>query len=150
MANWKSPNRSVVTPIIMVKDAMKAVEFAKHVFGAELIARPLMRSSGELWNAEIKIGDSTIMFTEPPEGHEIPGFIYVHVADADTVFEKAVAAGAEAILKPMDQFYGEHDGGFKDAQGNIWWVSTHKEIVDDDEVERRARDMEKQMAGDRT
>ena len=115
MSGWQSPNRSTVTPIIMVKDAMKVIEFSKDVFGAEMVGEPLMRADGVLWNAELKIGDSTIMFTEPPEGHEIPGFIYVHVPDADEVFNKAIAAGAEPILKPMDQFYGEHDGGFKDA-----------------------------------
>ena len=148
MSNWQSPKRSTVTPIIMIKDAMKTIEFAKSIFGAELVGRPLMRANGLLWNAEVKIGDSTIMFTEPPEGHEIPSFIYVHVPDADETFDRAVAAGAEAILKPMDQFYGEYDGGVKDAQGNIWWVSTHREIVDEAEVERRARAIENQMSGD--
>ncbi|MHA7871417.1 MAG: VOC family protein [Hyphococcus sp.] len=147
MSNGQSPKRSTVTPIIMVKDAMKTIAFAKSVFGAKLLGRPLMRSNGMLWNAELKIGDSTIMFTEPPEGHEIPGFIYIHVPDADSTFDKAVAAGAEPIMKPEDQFYGEHDGGFKDAQGNIWWVSTHKEIIDEDEVERRAREVEANMSG---
>jgi len=145
MSNWQSPNRSTVTPIIMVKDAMKTIAFAKEVFGAELVGKPLMRADGLLWNAEVKIGDSTIMFTEPPEGHEIPGFIYVHVPDADKTFNKAVAAGAEAILKPMDQFYGEHDGGFKDAQGNIWWVSTHCKMLTSKEVEVGARAFEAQM-----
>lgn len=145
MTEWQSPNRSTVTPIIMVKHAMKTIDFAEKVFGAELVSAPLMRADGLLWNAEVKIGDSTIMFTEPPEGHEITGFIYVHVPDADETFDKAIAAGAEAILKPMDQFYGEYDGGFKDAQGNIWWVSTHRKALTSEEVEAGARAFEAQM-----
>ncbi|WDI30605.1 VOC family protein [Hyphococcus flavus] len=146
MTSWKSPNRSVVTPIIMVKDAMKTMDFVSEVFGGEVVGEPLMRGDGSLWNAEVKIGDTNIMFNAPPEGHEIPGFIYVHVADADATFEKAVAAGAEPIMKPMEQFYGEYDGGFKDKQGNIWWVSTHRKVLPPGEIEKAAREFEAQMA----
>ena len=72
----------------------------------------------------------------------MPGFIYVHVPDADAVFEKALAAGAEAIIPPAEQFYGEYDGGVRDAQGNMWWISTHREVLSDDEAEARARAFE--------
>lgn len=143
MTDWQSPKRSTVTPIIMVKDAMKSLEFAQTVFGAELIGKPLMRRDGVLWNAEVKIGDSTIMFTDPLDGPGMPAFIYVHVPDADAVFEKAVAAGAQTIMPPTEQFYGEYDGGVQDAQGNMWWVSTHRKVMSDEEVEKAAREFEK-------
>ena len=142
MTSWQSPKRSAVTPMIMVKDAMQSVRFAEEVFGAEPVGRPLMRADGSLWNAEVRIGDSTIMFTEAAARHAMPGFIYVHVPDADAVFEKAVAAGAKAIMPPTEQFYGEYDGGVRDAQGNMWWISTHRELLSDDDVEARARTFE--------
>ncbi|MEO1251254.1 MAG: VOC family protein [Pseudomonadota bacterium] len=145
MAQWQSPKRSTVTPFVMVKDAKKTIEFAIDVFGAALVSKPLMRADGSLWNAEVKIGDSTIMFSEPQDDMQFPVFLYVHVPDADETFKRAVAVGAEPMLPPTDQFYGEHDGGFRDAQGNIWWVSTHKEIVEEKEIERRAREHEKRM-----
>ncbi|WP_425408348.1 VOC family protein [Hyphococcus sp.] len=145
MPQWQSPNRSTVTPIIMVKDAIKTIEFVKDVFGAELVGKPLMRGDGSLWNAEVRIGDTNIMFNAPPEGHEIPAFIYVHVPDADAVFANAVKRGAEPIMKPEEQFYGEYDGGFKDAQGNIWWVSTHRKVMPAGEIEAAARAFEKRM-----
>ena len=121
---------------------MKAVEFVKTVFGAELVGRPLMRADGTLWNAEVKIGDSTVMFTDPGADNGMPAFIYVHAPDADAVFEKALAAGAEAIMPPTEQFYGEYDGGVKDPCGNIWWISTHRKVMSDDEVEKAARAVE--------
>lgn len=142
MTNWQSPKRSTVTPIVMVKDAMKSIEFAESIFGAKLVGKPLMRSDGSLWNAEVKIGDSNIMFTDAADGHDMPAFIYVHVADADAVYEKALSAGAEAILPPTEQFYGEYDGGVKDAQGNIWWIATHRKLLTDEEVETAAREFE--------
>lgn len=142
MTNWQSPKRSTVTPIIMVKDAMKVVEFAKTVFGAEFVGKPLMRSDGSLWNAEVKIGDSNIMFTDAADGHDMPAFIYVHVADADAVYKKAIAAGAQGVMPPTEQFYGEYDGGVQDAQGNMWWVATHRKVLSDEEVEKAAREFE--------
>ena len=142
MTNWQSPKRATVTPIIMAPDAMKVVAFAQEVFGAELVGRPLMRADGSLWNAEVKIGDSTIMFTDAQGGPAMPAFIYVHVPDADEVYEKALAAGAQAIMPPAEQFYGEYDGGVQDAHGNMWWISTHRKVLDDDEVEKAARAFE--------
>lgn len=142
MTDWQSPKRSTVTPIIMAPEAMKAVAFAQEVFGAELVGRPLMRADGSLWNAEVKIGDSTIMFTDPQGGPAMSAFIYVHVPDADAVYEKALAAGAQAIMPPAEQFYGEYDGGVQDAYGNMWWISTHRKELGDDEVEKAARAFE--------
>ena len=142
MASWQSPLRSTVTPFVMAKNAMQAVEFAQAVFGAEPVGRPLLRADGSLWNAEVKIGDSTVMFTDSGADQGMPAFIYVHVPDADAVYEKALAAGAEAIMPPTEQFYGEYDGGVKDAWGNIWWISTHRKLLSDDEVETAARALE--------
>jgi len=142
MADWQSPKRATVTPIVMVENAMKAVEFARAVFDAEPVNAPLMRADGSLWNAEMKIGDSTVMFTDAAGGHAMPAFIYVHVPDADAVYEKALAAGAEAVMPPAEQFYGEYDGGVKDTCGNIWWVSTHRKLMSDDDLAAAARAFE--------
>ena len=142
MTDWQSPKRSTVTPIVMVADPLKVVEFAREVFGAELVGKPLMRADGSLWNAEVKIGDSTIMFADPQGGPSMPAFIYVHVPDADAVYEKALAAGAQGVMPPTDQFYGEYDGGVQDPQGNMWWISTHREALSDEEVEAAARRFE--------
>lgn len=146
MPHWQSPKRATVTPVIMVKDVMKTIEFAKDVFDGELVDPPLMRSNGELWNAEMRIGDSTIMFNAPPTGHEIRGFIYVHVPDADATFKRALDAGAQPIMEPSEQFYGEYDGGFQDGQGNVWWVATHRQVLSPEEIEKGARAFEEKMA----
>ncbi|MEL6361969.1 MAG: VOC family protein [Pseudomonadota bacterium] len=141
-ATWKSPERGIVTPMIIVKGAPETIRFAEAVFGATRVRRDLLRQDGSLWNAEIRIGDDTIMFGEPEGDEAFPGFVYIHVPDADAVFAKALEAGATPMLEPQDQFYGEHDGGVMDPQGNIWWISSHREDLTDDEIERRARAFE--------
>ena len=128
--------------MIMVRNGLDVIEFAKSVFGAELVRKPLMRGDGRLWNAEIRIGGATIMLGDADPGEERPGFLYVHVPDVDATFEKAQAAGASPIMAPQDHFYGERDGGVQDRHGNLWWIATHKEDVDDQELERRAREIE--------
>ena len=63
---------------------------------------------------------------------------WVYVADVDAVFQKALDAGAEKIMPPTDQFYGNREAGVKDPQGNQWWMATRIEIVSEEEMIRRA------------
>lgn len=73
-----------------------------------------------------------------------PAFLYVHVEDCDAVFRKAIEAGAEPIVEPHDQFYGDRDGGVADIAGNWWWIATHVEDVSAEEMARRAKAVEKE------
>jgi PhnB protein len=71
----------------------------------------------------------------------------LYVEDADKLFNQAVAAGGK-VLKPLqDQFYGDRSGTLTDPFGHLWTVSTHKEDVPPQEMERRAAEfMKKQGA----
>ena len=54
------------------------------------------------------------------------------------MFEQAVNAGA-FILKPVeDQFYGDRMGTLRDPFGHIWFLGTHKEDLEPDEIMKRA------------
>jgi PhnB protein len=37
----------------------------------------------------------------------MPAFLYVYAQNADETYERAIAAGAESIEKPMDMPYGD-------------------------------------------
>ncbi|MEL7488447.1 MAG: VOC family protein, partial [Pseudomonadota bacterium] len=117
---------------------------------ATLVRKPLLRADGSLWNAEIDIGGSTIMLAAPDPAAPMTqtAFVYVQVEDADATFQRAIEAGATAMMAPQDQFYGDRDGGVQDLSGNIWWISTHKDDLSDDEIERGARALEAQKAGE--
>ncbi|MDW4498137.1 VOC family protein [Sulfitobacter sp. D35] len=140
--SWMAPGRAQASTFIVVPDAMRAVNFAKHVFGATETSAPLFRKNGALWNAELRIGDSTIMFGDAQPGMERPGFVYVHVPDVDATYRKALAAGAKAIMEPEERFYGDRDGGVEDATGNLWWISTHTRDLTADEIAAGARAQE--------
>ena len=144
LQNWRASGRSVVSVYLVVPDAMRVVDFAKTVFDARALREPLFYSDGSLWNIELDIGGSTIMLGEARDGMQRPGFLYVHVEDCDATYERALAAGAKPILPPRDQFYGDRDGGVEDVAGNWWWIATHKEDLSKAEIERRARQVEKE------
>jgi PhnB protein len=59
------------------------------------------------------------------------------VADVDAAYGKAMEAGAESVGEPADQFYGDRHGGVRDLAGNQWWVATHVEDVEPEELKRR-------------
>jgi PhnB protein len=146
------PERQAVTPYLAIKNAGGAIEFYKKVFGATEKMR-MAEPDGKIGHAEIEIGSARIMISdEYPEidvlGPESRGGstvgLHILVADVDTVFSNAVAAGAK-VLKPVsDQFYGERSGKLADPFGHIWYVATVKEQLSDEEVQSRYEALMKQ------
>lgn len=114
-----------VMPYIIVDDAVKFMDFMKTVFNAtEKMVRK--RETGEIMHAEVFIGDSTIMFANsltdwPP----MTAGLYIHVADADATYKKALEQGSTSIQEPADKDYGR-SGGVEDPFGNTWWITTTK------------------------
>jgi PhnB protein len=136
-----------VTPYLIISGAADAIEFYKKAFGAtELFRFPA--PDGKIGHAEIKIGDSPIMLADefaemgyksPQTLGGSPVSIMIYVADVDTVFDQAVAAGGKVQRPVKDQFYGDRSGTLEDPFGHVWHVTTHKEDVSVEEMERRAK-----------
>lgn len=100
-------------------------EFLTKVFDAKLVIQHDFDSSRR--HVEMAIGDSIVVI----EAGEFPagatpwtGCVYVYVPDADAVHAKALALGAREKAPVEDKDYQERQGGFIDAGGNTWWVST--------------------------
>jgi PhnB protein len=135
-----------VTPYLSIKDAANAIEFYKRAFGATELFR-LVAPSGEIGHAEIKIGDSQIMLADPCEegtfrnpqtlGGTSVG-LHVYVEDVDTLFARAVDAGAKTVRAVQDQFYGDRTGTLEDPFGHVWFLATHKEDLTFEEINKRA------------
>ncbi len=136
-----------VTPYLIINDASAALDYYKRAFGAtELFRMPA--PEGKIGHAEIKIGDSPIMLADefPEMGYKSPQTlggsavsIMIYVEDVDTVFNRAVDAGATVKEAVSDKFYGDRLGTLIDPFGHVWHVSTHKEDVSLEEMEKRAK-----------
>ncbi len=58
-----------------------------------------------------------------PDG-SAPVVIYIYVDDADTVIERALAAGATVLIPAANQFWGDRVGRIIDPSGHVWNVAT--------------------------
>lgn len=135
-----------VTPYLIIKDAARAIEFYKQVFGASELMR-LTTPAGKVGHAEIKIGDSPIMLADEFPEMNIrspqmlggsPVSLMLYVENVDALFPRAIAAGAKVIRPVKDQFYGDRSGTIEDPFGHTWTISTHTEDVPPDDMEKRA------------
>jgi PhnB protein len=127
-----------VTPYLAVGGLPKLLDFVREVFDAKII-NVMTGPDGTPGHAEFEIGDSKLMAGEasdkwPP----ISGSLYLYVPDTDAVYRKALAAGAESVMEPTNQFYGDRNAGVKDVCGIYWWIGTHIEDVSPEELQRRA------------
>ncbi len=136
-----------VTPYLIIEGAGEAIEFYKQAFGATELFR-FAAPDGKIGHAEIKIGDSQIMLADafPDMGYHgpkslggSPVSLMIYVEDVDTVFNQAVRAGATVKEAVSDKFYGDRIGTLTDPFGHVWHVSTHKEDVSLEEMEKRAK-----------
>ena len=125
------PARSVpdgyhsVNPYIVVTEVEGLLDFLREVLGGVERGEREVSADGTIGHAEVEIGDSVVMLSEATTAcPSRPSVCFAYVEDVDSVVRKAVAAGAELILEPTDQPWGDRVGGFHDPFDNRWWVAT--------------------------
>jgi PhnB protein len=128
-----------VTPWIIGKDTAGLIEFLKAAFDAVELGR-MADEQGNIGHAEVRIGDSVVMMFDKPDWPPTPAFLRLYVDDIHATIEKAVAAGATVVTRPTHLFWGDLVGRVSDPFGNLYWVQTRIEIVDEDEIMRRMSD----------
>ena len=144
-----------ITPSLTCRDAARAIEFYKSALGAQELNR-MAGPDGKVGHAELKIGDSVFFVSD-----EFPGmstapsasapntstYLYVYVADANAVFNRAVAAGARVAMPITDMFWGDRYGKLTDPFGHQWGIATHVEDVTPEEMQRRSAAFMAKAAG---
>ncbi len=134
-----------VTPTLTISGASDAIEFYKKAFDAQEIYRFPGFDGKSIMHAEIRIGDSAIMLCDemPEMGCLSPkstggpsGAIYLYVNDVDSVFSKAVSAGAQPMMPMMDGFWGDRIGVLVDPFGHRWTIATRKKDMTVEEIQK--------------
>ena len=145
-----------VTPQLTLDNCAEAIEWYKKALGAREVARAL-GPDGKIIHAEIQVGNSRLMLNDAMMGAKgplamggSPISLWIYVEDCDTLFNRAVAAGAQVVGGTMgqltDQFWGDRSGTFSDPHGYRWTIATHKEDLTPEEMKTRQDAWMKQWA----
>lgn len=111
-----------IMPYIIVPKAYDFIRFIKVVFNAEEIFL-LPREEGIIMHAEFKIGKGCIMFCDATDDYlAFPCSMFLLIDDVENLYQKGLANGATSLQDVTEREYGK-SAGFKDAFGNIWWLT---------------------------
>jgi PhnB protein len=114
-----------VNPYLHPRRAEPLINFLKRAFGAQEIMK-YVSPDGVVNHAEIRVGDSVVEMGEAHGKYEtMPAMFYVYVPNVETVYQRALAAGAKSFQEPTDQPYGDRNAGVQDNFGNKWYIATH-------------------------
>jgi uncharacterized glyoxalase superfamily protein PhnB len=118
------------------RDAAAAIEWLCNTFGFEQRAA-YPGEDGQIMHAELTFGNGMIMLgTKRTEGFgqylkqpdEIGGCEtqapYLVVNDADVIYQRAKAAGAEILMDIETKGYGGRGFTCRDLEGHIWSIGT--------------------------
>ena len=141
---------STLQPRLIVSDAARAIEFYAQALGAELRSRFTDASrGGKTIHAELAIGDAIFSLADenrpwhnvaPPALGGSPVILTLEVADAHATGARLERAGAKVIFPIADQFYGRREGRLVDPFGHIWIITQLREVLSDQEIQRRVDD----------
>ncbi len=129
---------------VCYRDPRAALAWLEKAFGFE-VAMLIEDAEGNLAHSEMRFEDSLVMIaSEWSADHASPASVggkntqTLHIqvtSDIDAHCERARAAGAEIIMEPEDQFYGDRSYRCRDPEGHIWTVGQTVKVVTREEAE---------------
>lgn len=113
-----------ITPFLHPRGASRMIGFLKQAFGAEEKSRA-QSPDGMIHYASVKIGDSIVEMGEAHgDWQPMATTFYMYVDDVESMYRRALAAGAISRSEPADQPYGERVAGVTDPFDNVWYFAT--------------------------
>jgi uncharacterized glyoxalase superfamily protein PhnB len=113
-------------PYLTVNGAVKAADFYKKAFAAEVAGIQPPDEKGRTMHAHVYINGGSVMMSDayPEHGHplkEPAGFnVTLPVQDVDTWYDRAIKAGCSPLMPPSDMFWGDRYAQLKDPFGVLW------------------------------
>ena len=140
-----------VTPHLLVRGGRKAIDFYTRAFGATVLYESAMPDGNGI-HAHLKVGKTMFMITDerPPSADGImlgvaapeslgatTTILEYYVDDVDAAYQRAIDAGAKAMLPFCDAFYGDRFGWVLDPFGHLWALGMVKEELTPEDVHQR-------------
>lgn len=127
---------SVIIPTLRYRDAPEMIEWLCKAFG---FSRHLVVDDGEggIAHAQLTLGNAMVMVgtaraddfgklqSTPAALGGTTQSPYMIVPDADAVYDRARAAGAEIVMEIKDEDYGGRGFTCRDPEGHLWNIGTY-------------------------
>ena len=139
MSTLAKATKATIVPCLRYRDAPAAIEWLCRVFGFEKHA-VYANDDGSIAHAQLSFGNGMVMLSsvtkEPGEWANLimqPDEIgdletqapYVVVNDADALYERAKAGGANIAIDLRDEDYGGRSFSCHDLEGRLWSFGTY-------------------------
>ncbi len=122
-------NSWTFAPYLHVENAAAAIDWYVRVLGA--VERERHEMDGGIVHAEVDLHGHLVCLADlntgiprPEHYNQVAISLYAVVPDVDSVFKRAIDAGATVDRDVADQPYGYRNGSFVDPFGHVWFVST--------------------------
>ena len=122
----------MIIPMLVCRDAAAEIEFCKTAFGAVELSQRSERN-GCVIHATLRIGITMFMLhgevphlasrAPQPDGSSSV-VIYLYLPNVDAAVERAMAAGAKALLPAADQSWGDRVARIIDPAGHVWNIAS--------------------------
>ena len=126
------PVKGGVVAYLQVDGALKAADFYRRAFGAELAFAYPPDDKGRTMHVHLYINNSSFMLGDAYPEHGVPlekpqAFnIMLPVDDIDAWWQRAVDAGATVVMPVADMFWGDRYGQLRDPFGVLWAMNQGK------------------------
>jgi PhnB protein len=143
---WIPEGMHTITPHIVVGDASEAAQWYSKAFGAEERGR-ITLPGGKVMTTELWFGDSAVMVAGefPDMGIISPltlggtaTVLQIYADDVDSLWTRALDAGAEVRHPLSETFWGDRHGQITDPFGHRWNLAQHLRDVPSEEIARAA------------
>jgi len=128
---------ATMIPTLRYRDAAAAIEWLCEAFGFEKhLVMP--GEDGAIAHAQLVLGNGMIMLgsarddefgrlQQPPSSGDsvVTQSPYIVVADVDSHYQHAIAAGASIVIELKDEDYGGRDYSCRDPEGHLWNFGTY-------------------------
>lgn len=140
-----------LSPHLFVSNASGAIDFYKKAFNAEELGRHMAPDGKRIMHATLLINGATLMLCDdfpeyrggkgstPEALGGSPVVLHLQVANADGLFDQAVAAGASIAMPLADQFWGDRYGQITDPFGHTWSIGAKIRQVSELEIQEAAK-----------
>lgn len=126
------PPKGGVVAYLTLDGALRAAEFYRNAFGAEIVASIPPDEKGRTMHVHLVVNGTSVMLSDafPEYGHPLQApqsfSLLLPVEDIAAWWNRAVAAGAEVVMPYQEMFWGDVYGQLRDPFGVIWAMNQAK------------------------